>query len=83
MLDADRRLENKEETIDHVVGFYRNRFSKEEWDRPTIDNLELAFEEEEVKEAILNFVCVAGGGGGGGGGVQMDSLKEFQEGKII
>lgn len=77
MLDRDRRLENKEKITDHVVGFYRNHFSKEEWDRPTFDNLGLplldsaradrlenAFEEEEVKEAILNCVCGWGRGGG-------------------
>ena len=53
--------------MDHVVGFYSNLFSKEEWDRATLDNLEFSlldavnadwlekgFDEEEVKEAIFN-----------------------------
>lgn len=41
LLDGDRRLETKEEIVDHVIAFYTDLFSKEDWDgQPTLDNLE-------------------------------------------
>lgn len=62
LLDGTRRLESKEDISEHVVAFFKDFFSKEEWERPVLDNvdfpfidlavaddLEKEFEEQEVK----------------------------------
>ena len=68
LLVGDRRLETKEEIVDHVIAFHTDLFSKEDWDCqttldtlefPTIcaadaDGLEKDFE-EEVKAAVFNL----------------------------
>ena len=40
LLDGNRRLESKEEISGHVVDFYTDLFTKEDWDRLSLDNLE-------------------------------------------
>ena len=40
LLDGNRRLESKEEISGHVVDFYIDLFTKEDWDRPYFDNLD-------------------------------------------
>eukprot|EP00268_Persea_americana_P008169 TRINITY_DN13144_c0_g1_i12.p1 TRINITY_DN13144_c0_g1~~TRINITY_DN13144_c0_g1_i12.p1 ORF type:complete len:489 (+),score=85.97 TRINITY_DN13144_c0_g1_i12:613-2079(+) len=67
LLDGNRRLQSEEEITGHVVDFYTELFTKEDWDRPSLDNLdfisleesdsdwlEKAFDEEEVKAAVFN-----------------------------
>ena len=51
-MDGDSRLENKEELCDHVIVYYKELFSKEVWDRPTLDNLQLPMITEAEADMI-------------------------------
>lgn len=63
-MDGNRR--QQEGITEHVLDYYKNPFTKEEWNRPTLDTLEFAsigeenadwlereFSEEEVKAAVF------------------------------
>lgn len=66
LLDEDRRLERKEEIIEHIEEYFIKLDSKERWKRPSLDNMQFAklqeekmqwlerkFEEEEVRMTIF------------------------------
>lgn len=68
LLDGTRRLESKKDISEHVVAFFKDFFSKEEWERPVLDNvdfpfidlakaddLDKEFEEQEVKAAVFDL----------------------------
>lgn len=40
LFDGDRRLENKEEKCEHAIDYYKELFTKEIWDQPSLDNLQ-------------------------------------------
>lgn len=67
-MDGARRFESKDKISNHVPSFYKDLFSKEEWVRPSLDNLEFSmideasaswleknFDEEEVKAAVFEL----------------------------
>lgn len=68
LLDGDRRLESQNEICDHVLAFYKDLFTKEDCDCPSLDKLafsmideaetdliEKQFNEEEVKAAVFDL----------------------------
>lgn len=82
-MDGDRRLDSKEEISNHVLSFYKDLFSKKDWLRPSLDNLDFSmideanadwfenkFDEEEVQAAVFKpfFFCWCGGAGDRGVG---------------
>lgn len=38
-VDGDRRLESKEEIINHIEEYFASLYSKDAWERPSLDNL--------------------------------------------
>ena len=69
IMDGQNRLEKKEEIIKHITDYFASLYTSEEWERPTLDNLEFdvigedrvnwlerKFEEEEVCQAVFDLV---------------------------
>lgn len=67
-MDGQRRLENKEEIINHIEDYFASLYADEGWERPSLDNiafdvigaqwaqwLERKFEEEEVHQAVFDL----------------------------
>lgn len=87
LVDGDRRLERKEEIINHIKEYFVSLYSKDAWERPSLDNLEFAgigdekaqwlerkFEEEEVRQAIFSL---AGDKAPGPNGFPMAFFQSF------
>lgn len=67
LLVGDASVDDKEEIVDHVVGFYKSLFSAENWCRPKLDMLEFGrieeeadslerqFDEEEIRNVVFGF----------------------------
>lgn len=67
LMDGETRLKDCNSITTHIIDFFRSLYTKEEWDRPTLDNLNFAvimddiaswleseFDEQEVREAVFN-----------------------------
>lgn len=68
LLDGDRRLESQKEICNHVLAFYKDLFTKEDCDCPSLDKLEFSmideadadliekqFNKAEVKAAVFDL----------------------------
>ena len=66
LVDGEVRLSDRENIVNHIKDFFATPYAKEEWNRPTLDNLqfdtigeanaaylESEFEEAEVREAVF------------------------------
>lgn len=47
LVDGEVKLVNRDDIINHITDFFRSLYSRDEWDRPLLDNLNFACIREE------------------------------------